>query len=159
MEDKSATLSSSPTSSNHTTKTTQELAIQGQKHLEETIQAAFLILYAVNGELCHPNLWSTTAPPTTAATTSNAGGGSTSMTNGHQSNVDVLSDSSSSAPASASQSHSQHHNSFDFGGGALDEARLHYKSSVAALRSLLVVISNAKKVYFAVDSQNVLAFM
>ncbi|KAL0312157.1 UNVERIFIED_CONTAM: Mediator of RNA polymerase II transcription subunit [Sesamum radiatum] len=171
MDDKPATLLSSlPTSSNYTTKTTQELAIDGQKHLQETIQAAFLILSSMNDELRHPNTCSTTtstvaassAPPNTAATTSIAGGGSTSMSNAHHSNVDVLSDSSSassSASASALQSHPQHHNSFDIGAGALDEARLQYKSSVAALRSVLITISNAKKVYFAVDSQKVLAFV
>ncbi|KAG8381940.1 hypothetical protein BUALT_Bualt05G0024900 [Buddleja alternifolia] len=147
MEEKS----SSPTSSNYTTKTTQELAIEGQKHLEETIEAAFLILSAMNDELCNPNLWSTTAaaaptPNTTAITAASVGGGPASMSNGHQSNADVLSDSSSaSSSASASQSHLQHHNSFDIGGGALDEARLQYKSSVAALRSVLIAISNAEK--------------
>ncbi|KAK4388988.1 Mediator of RNA polymerase II transcription subunit [Sesamum angolense] len=155
MEDKPATLSSSPASSNYTIKTVQELAIDGQKHLQETIQAAFLILSAMDGELFHPNIGSTTvaassAPPNTAATTSNACGGSTSMSNGQHSNVDVLSDSSSassSASASALQSHPQHHNSFDIGAGAVDEARLQYKSSVTALRSVLITISNAKKGY------------
>ncbi|KAL0330885.1 UNVERIFIED_CONTAM: Mediator of RNA polymerase II transcription subunit [Sesamum angustifolium] len=164
MEDKPATLSSSPASSNYTTKTVQELAIDGQKHLQETIQAAFLILSTMDGELFHPNIGSTTvaassAPPNTAATTSNAGGGSTSMSNGQHSNVDVLSDSSSassSASASALQSHPQHHNSFDIGAGAVDEARLQYKSSVTALRSVLITISNAKKaeVHEAVPTSN-----
>lgn len=77
------------------------------------------------------------------------------MSSGHHSNGDVLSDSSSSASssasASASQSHPRHHNSFDIGGGALDEARLQYKSSVAALRSVLIAIANSQKVYFAVN--------
>ncbi|GFP81445.1 mediator of RNA polymerase ii transcription subunit 30 [Phtheirospermum japonicum] len=135
MEDKPSALSSSPTSTNYAAKTTQELAVEGQKHLEETIGAAFLILSAMNDELCNPALWSTTAPaPSNPA----------SMSNGHHSNGDVLSDSSSAS--SASQSHTQHHhNSSDIGGGALDEARLQYKSSVASLRSVLVAISNAQK--------------
>ncbi|XP_051137482.1 mediator of RNA polymerase II transcription subunit 30 [Andrographis paniculata] len=153
MEEKPSTLSSSPTSSNYTTKTTQELAVEGQKHLEETIESAFLILSAMNDELCNPSLWSNTAsanPPNaaTAATAGNVGGGHTSMSNGHN-NGDVLSDSSSSASssasASASQSHPHHHNSSDVGGGALDEARLQYKSSVAALRSVLIAISSSQK--------------
>lgn len=68
------------------------------------------------------------------------------MTNGHHSNGDVSSDSSSaSSSAFASQSHTQHRNSFDIGGGALDEARLQYKASVASLRSVLLAISNAQK--------------
>ncbi|KAI3453994.1 hypothetical protein Pfo_010657 [Paulownia fortunei] len=149
MEEKPSTLSSSPTSSNFTTKTTPELAVEGQKHLEETIEAAFLILSAMNDELCNPNLWSTTSSATSSAPPSNTtslGGGPASMSNGHHSNGDVLSDSSSaSSSASASQSHPQHHNSFDIGGGALDEARLQYKSSVASLRSVLIAISNAQK--------------
>lgn len=68
------------------------------------------------------------------------------MSNGHHPNGDVLSDSSSAS--SSAQSHTQRHNSFDIGGGALDEARLQYKSSVAALRSVLIALSNAQKVCF-----------
>ncbi|KAK3183149.1 hypothetical protein Dsin_030435 [Dipteronia sinensis] len=44
-------------------KTTQELAKEGQKHLEETIEAAFQILSSMNDELCNPALWSTTNAP------------------------------------------------------------------------------------------------
>ncbi|KAK4422374.1 protein RRC1 [Sesamum alatum] len=150
MEEKPSTMSSSPTSSNYTSKTTQELAIEGHKHLEETVESAFLILSAMNDELCNPNLWSTTSSAAGAAppnTTNATGGGTASMSNGHHSNADVLSDSSSaSSSASASHSHPQHHNSFDIGGGALDEARLQYKSSVASLRSVLIAISNSQKV-------------
>ncbi|KAJ8772290.1 hypothetical protein K2173_027467 [Erythroxylum novogranatense] len=50
-------------------RTTQELAMEGQKHLEETIQAAFQILSSMNDELCNPSLWSTT---TTTSSSSNA---------------------------------------------------------------------------------------
>ncbi|KAL6547618.1 hypothetical protein OROHE_009323 [Orobanche hederae] len=135
MEDKSSTLSSSPTSTNYSAKTTQELAVEGQKHLEETIGSAFLILSAMNDELCNPALWSTTAtPPSDPA----------DMSNGRHPNGDVLSESSSAS--SASQSHHQHHHtSSDIGGGALDEARLQFKSSVASLRSVLVAISDVQK--------------
>ncbi|KAL7150661.1 hypothetical protein ABFS83_05G129300 [Erythranthe nasuta] len=146
MEEKPSTLSSSPTSGNYTTKTIQELAVEGQNHLEETIDAAFLILSAMNDELCNPSLWSTTSSSTNPSTTHLGGGASASVGNGHQLNGDVLSDSSSaSSSASASQSHPQNHNSFDIGGGALDEARLQYKSSVASLRSVLTAISAAQK--------------
>ncbi|KAL6578554.1 hypothetical protein OROMI_008770 [Orobanche minor] len=135
MEDKSSTLSSSPTSTNYSARTTQELAVEGQKHLEETIGSAFLILSAMNDELCNPALWSTTAtPPNDPA----------DMSNGRHPNGDVLSESSSAS--SASQSHHQHHHtSSDIGGGALDEARLQFKSSVASLRSVLVAISDVQK--------------
>lgn len=40
-------------------KTTQELATEGQKHLEDTTEAAFEILSSMNEELCNPALWST----------------------------------------------------------------------------------------------------
>lgn len=42
------------------TKTTQELAIEGQKHLEVTIQSGFQILSSMNDELCNPLVWPTT---------------------------------------------------------------------------------------------------
>ncbi|KAL8499403.1 hypothetical protein ACS0TY_022395 [Phlomoides rotata] len=142
MEEKPSAMNSSPTSSNFTHQTTQELAVEGQKHLEETIQAAFLILSAMSDELCNAALWShTSAAPTS---NSNHGGGITSTNHAHRQNGDVLSDSSSaSSSASASQARPQH--SFDVGGGALDEARLQYKASVASLRSVLLALSTSQK--------------
>ncbi|XP_016462709.1 mediator of RNA polymerase II transcription subunit 30 [Nicotiana tabacum] len=115
-------------------KTIQELAVEGQKHLEDTIEAAHQILSAMNDELCNPTLWSTT---TNTATTANA---VMNNGNGHQHSVngDVSSDNSSSSSASAQQ-HSE------IGGGALDESRLRYKLSVASLRSVLTAISNSQK--------------
>uniref|UniRef100_A0A5B7BQJ8 Putative mediator of RNA polymerase II transcription subunit 30-like isoform X2 n=1 Tax=Davidia involucrata TaxID=16924 RepID=A0A5B7BQJ8_DAVIN len=109
-------------------RTTQELAIEGQKHLEETIEAAFQILSSMNDELCNPALWSTTT--TTSST-------SAMMSNGHH-----ASHASSGVNGDAS-SDSTHH--FEMGGGALDEARLRYKSSVASLRSVLAAIPNSQK--------------
>ncbi|KZV46338.1 mediator of RNA polymerase II transcription subunit 30 [Dorcoceras hygrometricum] len=135
MEDKP---SSSPTSTIYIHKSTQELALEGRRHLEETIDAAFLILSAMNDELCNPSLWSTTNSASIPHNTT---------TGVQHTNGDVLSDSSSSASSSASASHSHpnNHNFDNIGGGALDDARLQYKSSVASLRSVLVAISNAQK--------------
>lgn len=116
------------------TKTIQELAIEGQKHLEETIEAAYEILSAMNDELCNPTLWSTTSSSSAAAPASAV------LSNGHHATAEVSSDSSSSS--------STHH--FDIGGGALDESRLRYKSSVAALRTVLTAISNSQKVIYFV---------
>ncbi|XP_058194962.1 mediator of RNA polymerase II transcription subunit 30 [Rhododendron vialii] len=107
-------------------KTTQELAIEGQTHLEATIEAAFQILSSMNDELCNPNLWSTTP----SFSPNNSNNNTSAMGNGHHVNGDVSSDSG-------------HH--FEMGGGALDEARLRYKSSVAALRSVLAAIPNSQK--------------
>ncbi|KAK6920528.1 hypothetical protein RJ641_014206 [Dillenia turbinata] len=126
-------------------KTTQELAIEGQKHLEETISSAFQILIAMNEELCNPAFWSTT---TTSSINSAAGGGGVvtsssqhSGSNGLNGGGDVLSSESSSSSASASAA--AHH--LEMGGGALDEARLRYKSAVAALRTVLTTIADSQK--------------
>nr|GLL39392.1 mediator of RNA polymerase II transcription subunit 30 [Ipomoea trifida]GMD50081.1 mediator of RNA polymerase II transcription subunit 30 [Ipomoea batatas] len=82
----------------------------------------------MNDELCNPTLWSTTS-------SSAAAPASATLSNGHHASAEVSSDSSSSS--------STHH--FDIGGGALDESRLRYKSSVAALRTVLTAISNSQK--------------
>ncbi|KAL6973022.1 hypothetical protein U1Q18_027195 [Sarracenia purpurea var. burkii] len=106
-------------------KSTQELAMEGQKHLESTIEAAFQILSSMDDELCNPALWSTTPPSTNTS----------AMTSGHH-----PSRASNGVNGDASAD-SAHH--FEMGGGALDEARLRYKSSVAALRSVLAAIPNS----------------
>ncbi|XP_049377296.1 mediator of RNA polymerase II transcription subunit 30 [Solanum stenotomum] len=123
-------------------KTIQELAVEGQKHLEDTIEAAHQILSAMNDELCNPSLWSTLNTAASSASASSAGGGvgaNAVLSNGqqHHTNGDISSDTSSSSSASA-----QH---LDIGGGALDESRLRYKSSIASLRSVLMAISNSQK--------------
>ncbi|XP_068667148.1 mediator of RNA polymerase II transcription subunit 30 [Aristolochia californica] len=89
-------------------KTSQELAAEGQKHLEDTVEAAFQILSSMNDELCNPALWS-----------------ASQSSNGED------------APDSS------HH--MEMGGGALDEARLRYKSAVASLRAVLAAIPNSQK--------------
>ncbi|CAL5327442.1 unnamed protein product [Camellia sinensis] len=105
-------------------KNTQELAMKGQKHLEETIESAFQILSSMNDELCNPTLWSTSPS-------------SSSINNGHHL-------STSHASNGDSSSDSAHH--FEMGGaGALDEARLRFKSSVASLRFILAAIPNSHK--------------
>lgn len=74
-------------------KSTKELAAEGQKHLEETVDAAFQILSAMNDELCSPALWCTTTSSSALITDSST---ATAITaNGHSegSNGDVLSDS------------------------------------------------------------------
>lgn len=99
-------------------KSTQELAVEGQKHLEETIEAAFQILSAMNDELCNPSRWSTAVV-------------ATQVSNGH-----------------ADASDPSHHS--EMGGGALEDARLRYKSAVTALRAVLTAIPSSQKVKFKV---------
>ncbi|XP_076920968.1 mediator of RNA polymerase II transcription subunit 30-like [Bidens hawaiensis] len=109
MEESSSTSMSSQ-------KSTQELAMEGQKYLEDTIESAFQILSSLNDELSNPNLWSS----------------SSSSSSPHPNNAH-----------DATSSDTTHH--FEMGGGALDEARLRYKSSVAALRTVLAAIPNSRK--------------
>ncbi|XP_077229174.1 mediator of RNA polymerase II transcription subunit [Tasmannia lanceolata] len=92
-------------------KSAHELAAEGLKHLEDTIEAAFQILSSMNDELCNPSLWSGPTP----AQSSNGG----------------------------DASDSSHH--FEMGGGALEDARLRYKSAVASLRAVLTAIPNSTK--------------
>ncbi|XP_039163401.1 mediator of RNA polymerase II transcription subunit 30 [Eucalyptus grandis] len=117
-------------------KSTQELAVEGQKHLEDTIESAFHILSSMNDELCNPALWSSSAPSSAAAAAPSAAPAS---------NGPLLLNGDSSSDSS-------HH--LDFagpggggggGGGALDEARLRYKSSVASLRAVLTAIPSSHK--------------
>ncbi|XP_057954441.1 mediator of RNA polymerase II transcription subunit 30 [Malania oleifera] len=108
-------------------KSTQELAMEGQKHLEETIEAAFQILSSMNDELCNPLSWSSFSSTTTASSTTAATAPS-SLSN--VINGDISSDTS--------------HN-VETGAGPLEEARLRYKSSAAALRAVLAAIPNSQK--------------
>ena len=119
-----------------TPKSTQELAIEGQKYLEETIEYAFQILSSMNDELCNPALWSTTPLSSTLANMiPNAP--SSHFSNGILSG-DVTSDNSI-----------QHGDNIVGGGatgGALEEARFRYKNSVVSLRGVLTAIPNSHKV-------------
>uniref|UniRef100_A0A2P2P666 Mediator of RNA polymerase II transcription subunit 30 n=1 Tax=Rhizophora mucronata TaxID=61149 RepID=A0A2P2P666_RHIMU len=119
-------------------RTTQELAMEGQKHLEDTIKAAFQILSSMNDELCNPSLWSTTSSSSSSSTSSS---------------------SSSNGPSSLSQSAALLSNGDGVAGGgaaangALDEARFRYKNSVAALREVLSAIPGSHKAKaFEMDS-------
>jgi len=107
-------------------KTTQELAMEGQKYLEETIEFAFQILSSMNDELCNPVLWSTSPSATSASP------------NGPSATADSTSDNSNLHSDSATASAGA--------GGVLEEARLRYKNAVAALRTILTAIPNSQKV-------------
>ncbi|KAH9298805.1 hypothetical protein KI387_030487, partial [Taxus chinensis] len=50
----------------------EELAVEGQKHLEATVEAAHEILASMNQELCNPSLW---IPPTSRDQETPLGGG------------------------------------------------------------------------------------
>ncbi|KAF3785368.1 Mediator of RNA polymerase II transcription subunit 30 [Nymphaea thermarum] len=89
-------------------KSTKELAMEGQKLLEETVQAAHQILTAMNEELCNPALWATASPAQSGA-----------------------------------ELHDGPHQA-EPGGGALEEARFRYKSTVTALRAVISAITNSQ---------------
>ncbi|XP_024017901.1 mediator of RNA polymerase II transcription subunit 30 isoform X2 [Morus notabilis] len=120
-------------------KTTQDLAMEGQKHLEDTIESAFQILSSMNDELCNPALWSTTttvAAATSSSSPSSAANGPSSHSNGLV-----------NGDAAASDSH--HHADLGGGGGAaggaLGEAQFRYKNAVASLRAILAAIPNSQR--------------
>uniref|UniRef100_A0ACD5UYI4 Uncharacterized protein n=1 Tax=Avena sativa TaxID=4498 RepID=A0ACD5UYI4_AVESA len=105
----------------------QELAAEGQRHLEETIAAAFQILSSMNDELCNPALWSSSATATAAAAISQQP---------HQHHPppppphSADSDASDAVGGGAGGS-----------GGSLDEARHRYKIAVTALRASIAAVS------------------
>ncbi|KAL9271192.1 Mediator of RNA polymerase II transcription subunit 30-like protein [Drosera capensis] len=123
MADESLESDNSPTNSTtaiiQSPKPTKTLAIEGQRHLEDTIEAAFQILSAMNDELCNPSLWAPSDQQVTSAAEEEEG----------------LSE----------LGHQVQQQQFDIGGSALDEARLRYKSSVAALRAVLAAIPESGK--------------
>lgn len=111
----------------------QELASEGQRHLEETIAAAFQILASMNDELCNPALWSS------ASTASGSQGQhpiqhSATTPPLHSADSDATDPTGGGAgPAPGS-------------GGSLDEARHRYKSAVAALRASIAAVSSCAQV-------------
>ena len=97
--------------------------MEGEKHLEETIESAFQIISAMNDELCNPSSWST---PATASSNGTA----------------IV-----TADAAAIDGAPHHSESGGGGGGgsgnsALDEASVRYKNSVTSLRA----VPNSQKV-------------
>ncbi|MED6107646.1 Mediator of RNA polymerase II transcription subunit 30 [Stylosanthes scabra] len=121
-------------------KTTQELAMEGQKYLEETIEYAFQILSSMNDELCNPVLWST-ASPSAASSASPL----------HHNNGPSSHSSNGAAGDAASDNSNHHAESGAAGGGgagtggALEEARCRYKNAISSLRSVLETIPNSQK--------------
>uniref|UniRef100_A0A804MHB9 Mediator of RNA polymerase II transcription subunit 30 n=1 Tax=Zea mays TaxID=4577 RepID=A0A804MHB9_MAIZE len=106
----------------------QEVAVEGQRHLEETIAAAFQILVSMNDELCNAGLWSSSSVSAAAAAAASAG------SQHHQS-------------ATPPPPHSADSDAADAGGapgpgGSLDEARHRYKSAVVALRDSISAVSS-----------------
>lgn len=129
-------------------KSTLELGVEGQKHLEETINAAFQILSSMNDELCNPILWATPF-------TSNGG----SVTSGHLPvGGSETSSENSSHPPDAGGNGGVPAGFGGAGGGALDEARLRYKSAVASLRAILAAIPSSSQVRLKAEQNCLLAF-
>uniref|UniRef100_A0A0A9GM01 Uncharacterized protein n=1 Tax=Arundo donax TaxID=35708 RepID=A0A0A9GM01_ARUDO len=92
----------------------QELAAEGQRHLEETIAAAFQILASMNDELCNPALWSSASA---------AAGSHGQHPNHHAAATPPLHSADSDAAGGGVWG-------APGSGGSLDEARHRYKSAV-----------------------------
>ncbi|RYR44952.1 hypothetical protein Ahy_A08g041213 isoform B [Arachis hypogaea] len=126
-------------SGSSSSRTTQELAMEGQKYLEETIEYAFQILSSMNDELCNPVLWSI-ASPSAASSASPL----------HHNNGPSSHSSNGGAGDAASDNSNHHAESGAVGGGAgaggaLEEARFRYKNAIASLRNVLEAIPNSQK--------------
>ncbi|KAM3386654.1 hypothetical protein ACQJBY_009921 [Aegilops geniculata] len=104
----------------------QELAAEGQRHLEETIASAFQILSSMNDELCNPALWSSSATATAASAASQ---------HPHHQNA------APPPPHSADSDADAMGGAAGGSGGSLDEARHRYKIAVAALRASIAAVS------------------
>ncbi|KAF7001551.1 hypothetical protein CFC21_017201 [Triticum aestivum] len=104
----------------------QELAAEGQRHLEETIASAFQILSSMNDELCNPALWSSSATATAASAASQ---------HPHHQNA------APPPPHSADSDADTMGGAAGGSGGSLDEARHRYKIAVAALRASIAAVS------------------
>ncbi|WVZ85339.1 hypothetical protein U9M48_032278 [Paspalum notatum var. saurae] len=116
----------------------QELAAEGQRHLEETIAAAFQILVSMNDELCNAGLWSSSSVSAAAAAA------------GPQHHH-----SSTPPPPPL---HSADSDAADTGGapgpgGSLDEARHRYKSAVLALRASIAAVSSCAQDVGSTESE------
>lgn len=123
--------------------------MEGEKHLEETIEAAFQIISAMNDELCNPSLWSTSATPSSAAQTTTGANG-------------VALVSSDAAAIDGAPHHSESGGGVGAGGSgnsALDEASLRYKNSVTSLRAVLAAIPNSQKVMSIFEKSFILMFV
>ncbi|CAN6234800.1 unnamed protein product [Urochloa humidicola] len=118
----------------------QELAAEGQRHLEETIAAAFQILVSMNDELCNAGLWSSSSVSAAAAAAAAAGPqhqhSATPPPPPHSADSDAADAGGAPGP-----------------GGSLDEARHRYKSAVAALRASIAAVSSCAQDIGSTESE------
>jgi len=110
----------------------QELAAEGQRHLEETIAAAFQILVSMNDELCNAGLWSSSSVSAAGPQYQH------SATPPLPRSADSDAADAGGAPGS---------------GGLLDEARHRYKSAVAALRASIAAVSSCAQDIGSTESE------
>ncbi|KAL5216074.1 hypothetical protein ABZP36_007475 [Zizania latifolia] len=112
----------------------QEMAADGQRHLEETIASAFQILSSMNDELCNPVLWSSSS----SAAEGSGGGGQ--HHNHHHAGppLPLLPSTDSNASGAAGGGVGIGPGS----GGSLDEARHRYKVAVAAVHASIAAVSS-----------------
>ncbi|CAL5017341.1 unnamed protein product [Urochloa decumbens] len=119
----------------------QELAAEGQRHLEETIGAAFQILVSMNDELCNAGLWSSSSVSAAAAAVAAAGPhhqhSATPPPPPHSADSDAADAGGAPGP-----------------GGSLDEARHRYKSAVAALRASIAAVSSCAQDIGSTESES-----
>lgn len=114
----------------------QEMAVEGQRHLEETIAAAFQILVSMNDELCNAGLWSSSSVSAAAAAAGCQHQHSATPPPPHSADSDAADAGGAPGP-----------------GGSLDEARHRYKSAVAALRASIFAVSSCAQDIGSTESE------
>lgn len=116
------------------TKTLQELAIDGQQHLETVVEVAHHILLTLNQVLCSPSFWvapsSQPAPPSAVTAAGEAAGVGSAVT--------VVGDGGAVGRERGVEVEAEL--------AALDATRLRYKVATAALRATVAAIAKAPQV-------------
>uniref|UniRef100_A0A0E0KPU2 Mediator of RNA polymerase II transcription subunit 30 n=1 Tax=Oryza punctata TaxID=4537 RepID=A0A0E0KPU2_ORYPU len=120
----------------------QEMAAEGQRHLEETIAAAFQILSSMNDELCNPALWSSSSAAAGAALQHHSNNHHHHHHHHHAGTPPLPPPPLHSADSDASDAAGGGPGGAPGSGGSLDEARHRYKVAVAALRASIAAVSS-----------------
>ncbi|KAH7430709.1 hypothetical protein KP509_08G010700 [Ceratopteris richardii] len=125
------------------TKSLQELAIEGQRALEATVQAAHETLASMNEVLCNAALWSTSSSTSSTVTNATVSASAASVS-GAPTNTGASAASETATPRTdASKSNAEGSSHQEAGWGSLDEARVRLRSSATSLKAVISAIFNS----------------
>eukprot|EP00250_Pteridium_aquilinum_P035526 c9586_g1_i1 orf=591-1220(-) len=146
-------------------KSLQELAMEGQKALEATVEAAHETLASMNEVLCNPALWSTSSS-SIAATNSTSGAIGVTPASSSSGAAAQLAGSASAAGDSteltasridASKTGAEGLAQQEAGWAALEDARLRLRSSAGSLRSVITSVFSSSQMREQEDPSNSLS--